>query len=167
MSYTVTFYEVDLETIKKTLGSRDLSILDKTKFDEEDKEGLECARVLLTGGEQNPELGSQFGYAFEKIVEAVEPESIVTKEFESLHYGDFEGPLSWIEKSGPPVELPINDDYPVIGYRTVDDMKKFLDEWEEDNIDEYDPDIQEMIEGMLDLFQNAVKHQKDIISIYY
>lgn len=167
MGYTVSFYEVDLDSIKKTLGSRDLSILDKVKFDEEDEGGRELARILITGEEQPPDLGSEFAYAFEKIVEAVESESIIPNEFESLHYTEFEGPLSWILESGPPVDLPPNDDFPIIGYRTIEEMKKFLDEWEDDNIDEYDSEIQEMIEVMLDIFRNAVSHQKGIISFLY
>jgi hypothetical protein len=165
MSYTVQFYFAKINKIKKIIGSKDLSILDEIDIDDDDREYLE---TLIMGTEQDPESGSEYGYALEKIVEHLFGESESVPEFEDLHFGEFDDPpLDWIIKSGSPIKLPPNDNFPYIGHRFLVDIQKTLDEWNDDQFDDYESEIQEMIEALLDVFQNAVEQKKDIITFYY
>ena len=46
-------------------------------------------------------------------------------------------------------------------------MKQTLAEWDDDKLDDFEPEVQEMIEGMLSVFQTTVEKKRDIISFYY
>ena len=46
-------------------------------------------------------------------------------------------------------------------------MQKTLDEWNDDKLDDFEPEVQEMIEGLLGVFQTAVEQKKDLITFYY
>jgi hypothetical protein len=165
MSYTVQFYLGKIDKIKKLIGSKKTAILDELDIDDEERE---YAETLLMGTEQDPESGSEYGYALEKIVEHLFGESEGVSEFEELHFADFEdSPLSWLSQSGPPVELPLNEDFPVIGHRYLADMEKTLDDWTDEKLENFNLEVQKMLEGMLSVFQNAVDSKRDIITFYY
>ncbi len=165
MSYTVQFYIGKIDKIKKLIGSKKTAILDELDIDDEARE---YAETLLMGTEQDLDSGSEYGYALEKIVEHLFGESEGVTEFEDLRFGEFdEPPLDWIIQSGPPVALPPNDDFPYIGHRFLADMQKTLAEWNDDKFDDFEPEVQEMIEGMLGVFQTAVEQKKDLITFYY
>jgi nitrogenase molybdenum-iron protein alpha/beta subunit len=103
------------------------------------------------------------GCALEKIIEHLfgECEEIVEL---NLDYGDFENSiLDWIVKSGSPVEIVPSDDVPFIGHQTVAEMKKFLDDWNDEKAEEIDDDFLEMVETTLEVFQKAVKKKKDLV----
>jgi hypothetical protein len=166
MSYTVSFFLTDIEKLCSVIGGKDLSIVDKIDIDDENRSYFE---TLLLGNEPNQDDDpSEYGYALEKIVEHLFGESESVSKFEELHFGEFDDPpLDWIIKSGSPVKLPPNDNFPYIGHRTVMDMQKTLDEWDDDQFDNYESEIQEMIEALLDIFQKSVEQKKDLITFYY
>jgi hypothetical protein len=165
MSYTVSFYLVDIEKIKTTIGSKDWSIIDKINIDNDYRQYLE---TLIMGTEQNSDNSSEYGYVLEKIVKYLFGESEEASAFEDLRYGEFDAPiLSWINKSGPPISLPPNEDFPFIGYRYLAEIKEALDEWNDGQYDDYEKHIGDMIEEMLEIFQSAVEQEKDIITFYY
>ena len=142
-----------------------MAILDELDIDDEERE---YAETLLMGTEQAPDCGSEYGYALEKIVEHIFGESEGVTEFEDLRFGEFdEPPLDWIIQSGSPISLPPNNDFPYIGHRFLADMQKTLDEWNDDKFDDFEQEVQEMIEGMLDVFQTAVEQKKDLVTFYY
>jgi hypothetical protein len=166
MSYTVSFFLTDIEKLRNVIGKKDLSIVDKMDIDDENRSYIE---TLLLGSEHGlDDDPSEYGYALEKIVEHLFGESESVPEFEDLHFGEFDDPpLDWIIQSGSPIQLPPNDNFPYIGHRFLVDIQKTLDEWNDDKFDDYEPEVQEMIEGLLDVFQNAVEQKKDIITFYY
>jgi hypothetical protein len=166
MSYTVSFFLTDIEKLRNVISGKDLSIADKMDIDDENRSYIE---TLLLGSEhgQDDDL-SEYGYALEKIVEHLFGESESVPEFEDLHFGEFDDPpLDWIIQSGSPIQLPPNDNFPYIGHRFLADIQKTLDEWNDNQFDDYEPEIQEMIEALLDVFQKAVEQKKDLISFYY
>jgi hypothetical protein len=166
MSYTVSFFLTDIEKLRNIISEKDLSVIDKMGIDDENRSYIE---TLLLGSErdQNDD-PSEYGYALEKIIEHLFGESESVSEFEDLHFGEFDDPpLDWIIKTGPPVKLPPNDNFPYIGHRFLADIQKTLDEWNDDKFDDYEPEVQEMLEALLDVFQNAVEQKKDIITFYY
>ncbi|MDD3588155.1 MAG: hypothetical protein PHQ75_13310 [Thermoguttaceae bacterium] len=192
MSYTVQFYLVNLEELKKVFGSGDLSLLERLDFDEEDHEGRRRAQELIEGTPLSDKEGSGYGYALEKIVEALGCEWVSVEEFEDLRFGEFDGPLEWIIDSGAPIALPDTDDYPYVGYRELDDMKEDLasapsededeeddryKEEDEDDYDDYSDDesdydngnefYREMLQGMYRVFRYAIRKKKAIITFYY
>jgi hypothetical protein len=165
MSYTVSFYLVDIEKIKTTIGSKDLSIIDKINIGNDYHQYLE---TLIMGTEQEQNNSSEYGYVLEKIVKYLFGKSEEASAFEDLQYGEFDAPpLDWIIESGSPVKLPPNDDFPYIGHQFLANIQKTLDEWDDEQFDDYEPDLQSMIEAMLDMFQNAVEQKKDLITFYY
>jgi hypothetical protein len=165
MSYTVSFYLVDIEKIKSTIGSKYVSIIDKIDIGEDYRKYLE---TLIMGTEQNPDNSSEYGYVFEKIVKHLFGENEEASAFEDLRYGEFDAPiLSWIIKSGSPISLLSNEDFPFIGHRYLAEIQETLDEWDDDQYDNYEKYIGDMIEEMLEIFQIAVEQKKDIITFYY
>ena len=186
------FYLVDLEELKKVLGSGDQSLLDRLDIDEEDEEGRRRAKELIEGTSLSDEDGSEYGYALEKIVEGMGCEWVSVEEFEDLRFGEFNGPLEWIVDSGSPITLPDSDDFPYVGYRELDDMKEDLatapredddeddnhyQEEDEDDYEDYGDDdtdyddgnefYREMLQGMYRVFRQAIAKKKDIITFYY
>jgi hypothetical protein len=165
MSYTVSFYLVDIDKIKTTIGSKDVSIIDKIDTGEDYRKYLE---TLIMGTEQNPDNSSEYGYVLEKIVKYLFSESEEASTFEDLRSGEFDAPiLSWIIKSGSPILLHSNKDFPFMGHRYLAEIKKDIEEWDDDQYDDYEKYIGDMIEEMLEIFQSAVEQEKDIITFYY
>jgi hypothetical protein len=160
MSCTIYFHLVNLDKIRQVIGRKDLSFLKKMDMQEEE---WQYAETLLMGTKQNEYDGSEYGYALEKIIEHLfgECEEIVELD---LDYEDFENSiLDWIVKSGSPVEIVPSDDVPFIAHRTVAEMKKFLDDWDDEKAEEFDDDFLEMLETTLEVFQKAVKKKKDLV----
>ncbi|MDR3109863.1 MAG: hypothetical protein LBU65_09290 [Planctomycetaceae bacterium] len=166
MSYTVSFFLIDIEKLRSVIGGKDLSIVDKIDVDEENRSYLEA---LLLGSESGQDDdSSEYGYALEKIVEHLFGESEAVPEFEDLRYGEFDNPpLDWILQSGSPVKLPPIEDFPYVGHRTIAEMRNALDSWDDEKYDDFEPEIQEMIEGMFSVFQTAIEKKKDLITFYY
>jgi hypothetical protein len=161
MGCTVYFHLVDLDKIRQVIGSKDLSFLKKLDMQEED---WQYAETLLMGTEQDEYSGSEYGYALERIIEYLFEEDEEIAEL-NLDYDDFENSiLDWIVKSGSPVEIVPSDDVPFIGHRTVTEMKKFLDDWDDEKAEEFDDDFLEIIETTLEVFQKAVKKKKDVVT---
>jgi hypothetical protein len=166
MSYTVSFFLTDIEKLRNVINRKDLSIVDKMDIDDENRSYIEA--LLLGSNPRQNDDPSEYGYALEKIVEHLFGKSESVPEFEDLHFGEFDDPpLDWIIQSGSPVKLPPNDNFPYIGHRFLTDIQKTLDEWNDDQFDDYEPEVQEMLEGMLTVFQNAVEQKKDLITFYY
>ena len=103
----------------------------------------------------------------EKIVAKLAGTREDVPDFEDLRTGEFDGVMAWIITSGTPVPLPKYDGFPYIGHLHLPNIRKILDEWSDDQFDEYDTEQQSMIEGMLDVFKKAVDAEKDVISFYY
>jgi hypothetical protein len=166
MSYTVSFFLTDIEKLRNVINRKDLSIVDKMDIDDENRSYIET--LLLGNNPRQDDDPSEYGYALEKIVEHLFGESESVSEFEELHFGEFDDPpLDWIIESGSPIKLPPNDNFPYIGHRFLADMQKTLDEWNDNQFDDYEPEIQEIIEALLDIFQKAVEQKKDLITFYY
>jgi uncharacterized FAD-dependent dehydrogenase len=161
----IYFYLVNLEKLRQIIGSKDLSFLKKLDMSDEDRH---YAETLLMGTKQKQEQdeGSEYGYALEKIIEYLFGECEEIAEL-NLDYGDFKkSPVEWIIKSGSPVKIAPSDDVPFIGHRTVAEMKKFLNDWNDEKAEKYDDDMLEVIETTLEVFQKAVKKKKDIVTFF-
>jgi hypothetical protein len=171
MSYSVSFYLADIQKLQKIIDEKKLSILDEMSFDENEEDDWEnraYLEKLMTGREPDEEDEPfEYAYALEQIVAHLFGESVLIPEFENLRIGTFEGVLSWILKSGSPIKLPPNDDYPYVGHRLLLEIQKMLNEWDNKKFDEYASKTQTMIEAMFELFRTAVKQKKDIITFYY
>ncbi|MDR1491852.1 MAG: hypothetical protein LBT05_03910 [Planctomycetaceae bacterium] len=171
MSYSVSFYLADIQKLQKILDEKDLSILDEMSFDENEEDDWEnraYLEKLMTGSEPDDEDEPfEYAYSLEQIVAHLFGESVPVPEFEDLRIGKFEGVLSWILKSGSPIKLPPNDDYPYVGHRFLPEIQKMLNDWNDKNFEEYAPKIQTMIKAMFRIFRTAVKQKKDVITFYY
>ncbi|MDR2641511.1 MAG: hypothetical protein LBC74_01825 [Planctomycetaceae bacterium] len=161
----ISFYLVNLEKLRQIIGGKDLSFLKKLDLQKED---WHYAETLLMGTKQKQDQdeGSEYGYALESIIEYCFGESEEIAEL-NLDYDDFKkSPVEWIIKSGPPVKIAPSDDVPFIGHRTVAEMKKFLDNWNDEKAEKYDDDMLEIIETTLEVFQKAVKKKKDLVTFF-
>ncbi|MDR1385380.1 MAG: hypothetical protein LBJ67_16260 [Planctomycetaceae bacterium] len=170
MSYSVSFYLADIQKLQKILDEKNLSILDEMSFDENEEDDWEnraYLEKLMTGQPDEEDEPFEYAYALEQIVAHLFGESVPIPEFENLWTGKFEGVLSWILKSGSPIKLPPNNDYPYVGHRFLPEMQKMLNEWNDKKFDEYTPKIQTLVEIMFNLFRTAIKQKKDIMSFYY
>ncbi|GHT46524.1 hypothetical protein FACS189454_07810 [Planctomycetales bacterium] len=166
MSHAVSFYLIDIEKIRNIIDEKDLSILKKMKIDGEDRRYI---KTLLVGDAPacDDEL-FEYGYALEKIVRRLYGKNESVPEFEDLRFGEFDDPpLDWIIQSSSPVTLPPNKDFPYIGHRFCSEMRQTLDAWDDDMFDNFEPEIQKMIEGMFSVFQTAIEKKKDLITFYY
>ncbi|MDR1290291.1 MAG: hypothetical protein LBK06_03730 [Planctomycetaceae bacterium] len=136
------------------------------KIDDEDRQYVE---TLLIGDVPVKGVDDlfEYGYALQKIVKYLFGNSKDVPEFDSLHSVDFIGPLDWICTSGSPIKLPFYEDVPIVGYRTINEMKSTLANWEDEMYDDFDSDTQNLIESMLSIFQIATKKKKDLITFYY
>jgi hypothetical protein len=166
VSYTVSFYSININKLRNTIEEKNLSILDESDLDDENRK---YAETLITGTEPDlDDIPSEYGYTLEKIVKHLFGGSENVPEFEDLRFGEFnDPPLDWIIKSGSPVKLPPNDNFPYIGHRTIAEMQKTLDDWNDEQYDDFVPEAQEIIEALLNVFQRAVEQKKDLITFYY
>jgi hypothetical protein len=65
------------------------------------------------------------------------------------------------------VKLPFYEGIPIVGYRTINEMKSILADWDDSMYDNFDSDTQNLIESMFSTFQIAIKKKKDLITFYY
>ena len=144
MSYTVSFYLLEIEQLKRIIGNGEVSLIEETKVDT-----YKC------------------GYVLEKIVAKIAGKRENMPQFEDLHFREFSGIMKWICLSGPPVSLPEYDGYPFIGHLHLVDIRQTLSEWNENKFDDYENEEQGMLEEMLDVFQKAIEKKKDLIAFYY
>ena len=166
MSYTVTFYLADISKLRSVMGSKNASLL--KEMEEPDDDEIQFVETLLMGTKQDEDYGADYGYTLERIVAHLFGDCENVPEFEGLRCGEFDDPpLDWLLLSGPPVTLLPYGDFPYVGHLFLKDIQKMLKEWKACQIDEYTPEIQTQIEGMLGVFKNAVKKKKDVISFYY
>jgi hypothetical protein len=136
MSYTLTPYAIDLEQLRRAIGSKDEALLaqlreeyPEDRDDEDpDEEGITRDRALsdlIMGTPRDEEAGYQYGYAmdclcehFGERLEAAYWESITWRVLQGTGMGDL------LHNSGSPVPLPKIDDFPMIGHLPADRVKE-------------------------------------------
>lgn len=147
MSYTLCPYLVDLEKLKKTIGSNDQKLiqaivtsnpdefhdnhedLDDDEEDNDDEISLKQAlEDLVVGKKPDAESAHQYGYALEKICRYIGDTPAETDSWSGIHWEVLEstGVDQILSKSGPPVKLPPISDFPTIGYLTTNDISSVI-----------------------------------------
>lgn len=135
MSSTLTPYLVDLEELRRAVGSKDESLLSAViqgneedfgrEDDDEDEIPLGRALRHLVMGEP-PDTGSahQYGYALMRLCDHLGTTTSSLDLWSGVQWDCVEstGLDEVFDRSGPPVPLPPSDDFPTIGFLTAEEI---------------------------------------------
>jgi hypothetical protein len=128
MSYTVTPYLIDLEVLRRAVGSKDEAFLsaviqgDPDRFRGEEAGGDKVSlgralRHLVMGETPEPKWAYQYGYALEQLCRHL-GEPLPGDLWSGIHWEVVEetGLDELFDRSGPPVPLPPTADFPTIAF---------------------------------------------------
>lgn len=135
MSYTLTPYLVDLEALRRAVGSGDEALLaaivaenpERLGSDEVEEEGEiplgQALRHLVMGKLLQKEPAYQYGYALEQLCDHL-GEIPACDMWEGIGWQTLEatGVEQVLKRSGPPVPLPPSTDFPRIGHLTAGEI---------------------------------------------
>jgi hypothetical protein len=178
MSYVLTPYLIDLEKLRKSVGSGDESLIAAVisgnpkpfKADDEETEELsrrEALRHLVMGDELDEDSAAQYGFAL----------ALVCHHLGEVILPDAWGGVSWraveatgledvLMRSGPPVALPPMPGLPVIAYLTAEQVVAEAAEIGNAQLEDDDEDLQELLEEFVGWLRKAASKRKDIVFYY-
>ena len=158
MSYSLVPYLVDLEKLRRVMGSKDDVLLksvlsnigdeDETSDDaegdndedveEDEEEEISMTRAvtdLISGNKPVDGSGHVYGYALENICNTIGTR-LGADEWCGIRWEVLEatGVETLLVTSGSPVPLPEIDDFPTIGFLTLDETEKMLASVKEDGL---------------------------------
>ncbi len=140
MSYSLVPYLVDLNDLRRAIGSKDTELLeaviqgDPDRFppddlDESDGEvsGCRALRDLVMGTVPEAGSGHPYGYALERLCDHL-GRRLDADMWESIHWEVLEdtGFEAVLSGSGSPVPLPPIDDFPTIGHLTPEQVQEIV-----------------------------------------
>jgi hypothetical protein len=179
MSYVLTAYIVDIPKLKSVIGSKDESIVEtiieenpETFEDEEEFDDdvllSEALRHLIMDEERNSDEAHQYGYALREICG---------------HCGELQGSDAWngvrwaaveecglvelMTKTGPPVELPPNDDGPHIGHLRREQIRDHLQAAQKRAEKAHDSDARSLLKEYSAWLEEAASRNLDLVFFYH
>lgn len=185
MSYSLLAFAVDLPEIERRIGSGDQGVIDAViannpeEFDEEEEDedddlSLKSAvRQLVMGESMDPEEAHQYGYALQELCSTY-GEDLPCDLWCGVRWGAIEGcglePL--MTRTGSPVALPPNDDFPTIAFlrrgeetaKALADAKRRLEGAPPEGLDE---NLDDLIEEYAGWLETATEKDRDLIFFYY
>lgn len=183
MSYTLMAYSVDISQLLKAVGSKDDSLLKAVmdhseEFDDDDEEEEDddddelslatALRQLIMGQPLDPEEAHQYGYALLELCdylgERQECDAWSGVRWEAVEACGLEQVLT---KTGPPVEIPPNDDFPRVGHLPRSAIKSFQGTTNSLSENASDPGLQELLEELSDWLESAASKNRDLVFFYH
>ena len=181
MSYALSAFVVDIPKLESIIGSKDASVIDAVKannaefFEEEEEEfdddelWLSTAiQHLVMGEERDPEEAHQYGYALQEICDYLgDPQDCDI--WSGVRWGCVEGCglEDLLTKTGPPVELPPNDDFPNIGHIRRGEVNEYLQAATNRAENCQDGEIQELLDEYISWLKTAQSSSLDIVFFYH
>jgi hypothetical protein len=178
MSYVLTPFLIDLEQLRKAVGSRDESLLaavvDASRSPDPDVD-LRCEgqvplspelRQLVMGDPLDDESGSEYGYALQLLCRHLGQE-ILPDVWEGVRWAavvdaGLEEPF---ETRGAPVRLP-DRDFPAIAYLTAEEIAQRISQLEHGHLTSEDRDLQELLDEYEGWLREAASKGKAIVFFY-
>lgn len=183
MSYSIACYAVELDALQKSCGSDDETLLAElhTKFadqiaenddwfEEEISDGAptlgEALSHLIRGEVLDGEHGFQYGYALEVLSNHF-GESIEDDVFQSMSGGwfwDLPETIQSLIKAGSPVQIPEIDDFPTVGFKSLQTIKSELakpDQFKSGT------DLAEAYQGYYAILKRCADKSKSLVAFYY
>jgi hypothetical protein len=144
LSYTLVVYLLDLDELRRAVGSRDEALLsaviadDPEAFepeepDPDDREEIppgEALRHLVMGEKHDPGSAHQYGYALEHLCRHL-GRRLEGGWWESIRWTVLQATGMEEILAGPPVPLPPNDSFPVIGFLTPEQVRPLAEKLRE------------------------------------
>jgi hypothetical protein len=179
MSYVLTPFLVDLEKVRKAVGSRDESLIaaviesnpDRFRVSEEEDAGQVsrslALRQLVMGEELDPASAGQYGVALELLCGHLGKE-ILPGAWGGVSWLALEatGIDDVLTKSGPPVPLPPMPVFPTIGHMTAQEAAAKAPEVDDALSTEDDEDLLELLEEYKGWLGEAASQKKDVVFFY-
>jgi hypothetical protein len=184
MSYALTPYLIDLEELRRAVGSRRQSLIaaslggdpnelrDAWETEEDaEVEGLvsfdQAVRHLVMGEPLNQDCGSEYGYALERLCrhlgEVILPDAWGAVRWAAVTDSGLEDLLT---KTGSPVPIP-NTDFPVIGHWTAAEVAAKVSELGGSHLTSDDDELQELLEEYEGWLRKAAAKGNAIVFFYY
>ena len=140
MSYSVGAYAVDLEELRRAIGSRDETLLaalieQNPDLGEPDEDAEEEGKVsegmalrhLVMGETPHPPSAYQYHYALEELCRRL-GEWLPGDLWTSIRWWVLEETgFEEILAMGPPVDLPPSEDFPRVGHLTVEQVRRLVE----------------------------------------
>jgi hypothetical protein len=173
MSYVLTSYLVDLAELESVIGCKDQSIIAaveamiQEKFDDEDDEDKIAQSValrhLIMGEPRNLDDATQYGWVLWDICR-FKGEEQLPDHWGGVRWDAVEacGLENLLTKTGPPVELPPNQDMPSIGHIKRDNIAAYLHAAEETKA----AGVLELLDEYTGWLETAATKNKDIVFFY-
>jgi hypothetical protein len=167
MSYVLTPYLIDLEKLRKAVGSRDESLVASVIKDNREKSELtEPLRQLVMGNQLDEAAGSDYGYALELLCghlgEVLLPDVWGGVRWMAVEDAGLEDLLT---KSGPPVPLPPTD-FPTIGHMTAAEVATKVAQLGKGHLTSDDDELQELLDEYEGWLRKAALKKKAIVFFY-
>jgi hypothetical protein len=180
MSYTLIPYFVDVAKLSSTIGSKDESVakavvavasLECDEDDDEDQiddELEEAIFQLVTGEEKYPVGADQFGYALEEICEYCGKRPPI-QYWDAVHWSAVEGCGldDLLTNTGPPVQLPLSDDFPKIGHLRRENIAAHLQAARSRSETNRDQGVSELLGEYISWLETAARMKSDIVFFYH
>jgi hypothetical protein len=181
MSYSLSPYQVDLDALRRAVGSRDESLLavmvaDDPRLAEPEKAGrtrreIPLGRALrhLVMGEPAVEGSAhQYGYALEALCKHLGG-SLPSAEWAGVSWFALEatGLDGLMTGAGPPVTLPPIEDFPAIGHLGADEVAERAASPARDRPGGVDPEYLPLIDEFQGWLRTAASGRNGLVFFYY
>lgn len=195
MSYCLHVYAIDLEKLKSYCGSKNETILKHGEvklgslmthhddfFTASMPPGTPSVRMalkqLINGEPRHPSYGFQYGYALKLLCElygsplnnngwSATRDSYLEKMQEILKSYGLDSYLRRLLYRGAPVEIPVIQDFPAIGYLQLADAVAIDQAMKPVDFSNYDEDIAESLDNFHSWAITAKKVEGGLISFYH
>ena len=184
MSYSLVPYFVDLDQLRRVVGSKDETLIaavhasDPARFDDaggenDDGYGEELSlgaalSQLVMGEKLNKSHAHQYGYALERVCEHV-GQRLTCNLWCGVRWAAMEdtGVDAILTRSGPPVKLPPIPDFPTIGYLDRQEVRAMVEQMGEEGLGHEDAELRELLKEFEGWLREAAGSGKDLILFYY
>lgn len=179
VSYVLQPFLVDITKLRAAIGSRDASLVaaiiendpDAFDLDDQDDDELPLAEALEALIMEEPlesEDAHQYGYAFKEICdylgEALEPDLWNGVRWTAVEGSGLEDLLN---KTGAPVNLPANAEFPYIGHIRRADLGTYLQGARDRRQSMADSEIKELLDELIDWLEIASHRGLDLVVVYH
>ncbi|MCI0333878.1 MAG: hypothetical protein L0228_11725 [Planctomycetes bacterium] len=180
MSYVLIPYVVDISKLKSIVGSKVESLVEavvaeaSADFDEEDDDDQiddeleEAIYQLIMGEEKYPVEADQFGYALKEICGYC-GELLPVDIWNGVRWAAVEecGLEDLLTKTGPPIDLAPNSDFPTIGHIRRGEVNAYLQAARGRLEKSQDSEIRELLEEYTGWLETAAKKGLDVVFFYH
>lgn len=175
MSYSLVPYMVDLDKVRKAVGSGDADLVEQIRNSDpqrfgDDGEDLSLGTALqqlVMGEPLIEEHGYQYGYALEQLVKHLGKELPLDLWCGVRWAAVADSGVEPILMSGSPVPLPEIPDFPTIGHLPREMIISAVAKMGDEGLGHANPELLELLKEFETWMREAAREKLDIVLFYY